>query len=83
MIPILWQLAVISEDISHIYYFKYEKPAEPYQAENCHSTLVKAGYDWLSITFKITHDIAKQQKTFLDYNFLCKLDRAKGFDIWL
>lgn len=35
----------------------------------------------MGVKFRTEHAIAKLQKSFLDYTFICTLDKAKGLDI--
>ena len=46
-----------------------------------YQTLVKADYNRMVIKFRNAHAVAKHRKSFCDYQFLCKLDKAKGLDI--
>lgn len=43
--------------------------------------LKQAEYDKLVIKFRTAHAIAKHNKSFKDYNFICMLDKIKGVDI--
>ena len=41
----------------------------------------KADYDRMVIKFRNAHAVAKHSKSFCDYQFLCKLDQAKGWTL--
>lgn len=38
-------------------------------------------YNKIEVKFRTEHAIAKLQKSFLDYTFICTLDKAKELDI--
>jgi hypothetical protein len=50
-------------------------------AHQCLEMLQKADYDRLTIKLRTVHAVAKHHKSFRDYNFICRLDAAKGLDI--
>lgn len=50
-------------------------------ASKCLLQLKRADYDKMAIKFRTAHAIAKHNKSFLDYTFICQLDKMKGLDV--
>jgi hypothetical protein len=51
------------------------------EAEKCLMLLKKADYERMTLKFRTAHAIAKHNRSFLDYKFICKLDKMKGLDV--
>lgn len=62
-------------------YFVPQNSQQDTPAEKCINTLKQSEYNKIGVKFRTEHAIAKLQKSFLDYTFICTLDKAKGLDI--
>ncbi|KAK3088160.1 hypothetical protein FSP39_015511 [Pinctada imbricata] len=66
----------------HMYYAaKYAKAEGEAPAVKCLKQLLQQDAEKLQHKFRTAHVLAKHGKSFLDFNFICSLDKVKGLDV--